>query len=199
MITFGYSNRFSGPLKAICAIAFGVLMILTKADAMALIVKILAVGIFVFGVFSLATALAAHRQQSQLLLSNSIVNIVIALLLFAFAGTLSLIIRYVLGVILLLFGFSQIAALFSARHYLKGGIAAFILPVIVMFAGGLFFSKELIGNDLIGIIAGVAFIIYGISEIFASIKMRRAISEMNEHYGMEVKDVEYTKVDDQTE
>ena len=42
MITFGYKNKFNGPLRALTAIAIGVVMVLSKANALELAVRIIA-------------------------------------------------------------------------------------------------------------------------------------------------------------
>ena len=41
MITFGYKNRLNGPLRAAVAIAVGVVMVVSKANALELAVRIL--------------------------------------------------------------------------------------------------------------------------------------------------------------
>jgi putative flippase GtrA len=45
MITFGYNGRFSSPIRALLFVALGVLMIVAKADAMHMVVKIFAAGV----------------------------------------------------------------------------------------------------------------------------------------------------------
>ena len=53
MITFGYKNKFSGLLRAVVATAIGIIMIVSKTDAMVLIVRIIAAFIFASGLVSL--------------------------------------------------------------------------------------------------------------------------------------------------
>lgn len=210
MLTFGYENRFSGPLKAVLAIAFGVFLIATKANAMTLVVQIIAVSILVFGIFSFFVGLKHSKENSlQMLIVNAIVNIVMALLIFLFADAISAVVRYLLGTILFLFGLYQVVALFSARKLLSGGFLPFVFPIVVMLAGAMFFSKELIGQDIFGLIAGIAFIMYGVSEVIATVKMAQAISEVEKTTARpepenqetqlieseSVKDVEYKEVD----
>lgn len=207
MLTFGYENKFSGPLKAILAVAFGVFLIATKANAMTLIVQIMAVGLLAFGIFSFLVGMKGTNDNSvRMLVVNAVVNIVAALLIFLFADAISAVIRYLLGAMLFLFGLYQVCVLFSARHSLSGGVLPFVFPVLVMLFGAMFFSKELIGQDMFGLIAGIAFILYGVSEIIATVKMNQVISEINRTREEEtqdsqmietepVKDVDYTKVD----
>ena len=208
MLTFGYENRFSGPLKALLSIAFGIFMIATKANAMTLIEQIIAVAVLAFGVFSFLVGL--KHKTMQMLSMNAIVNIVVALLLFFFAGPISAVLRYILGAILFFFGLYQVMVLFSARNILKGGFMPFVLPVLVMLAGGMFFSQELIGNDIMGLIAGIAFILFGVSELVASFKMKEVFTHLKEEsekksasseltvsdeWTQSAKDVDYEKVE----
>ena len=177
MLTFGYQNKFSGPFKALIAIAFGVFLIATGVNAMKLVVQIISVCIFVYGIFSFILGL--RNKTSQMLVPSSIINIAISLLMFTFAGPISTVIRYILGSILFLLGLYQTLVLFSARKEINAGVLPFIMPMVIMVAGCLFFSQELIGNDLMGHFAGVAFILYGASELFASVKMNQVITRMN--------------------
>ena len=57
MITFGYANRMNGPVRALIAIATGVLMIVYNEQAMNLVVKIIAAFILASGFVSLAVGL----------------------------------------------------------------------------------------------------------------------------------------------
>lgn len=205
MLTFGYQSKFSGPFKALLAIAFGIFLILTQANAMKLVVQIISICIFVYGVFSFI--LGMKNSSLQMLTIGSVINIAISLLMFTFAEPISAVIRYILGSLLFLLGLYQTVVLFSARREIKGGVLPFILPVVVMVAGCIFFSKELIGNDLMGLLAGIAFVLFGLSELLASVKMNQAISKTetdkeNSADGKlmqidqkSVRDVDYEKVD----
>lgn len=205
MLTFGYQNKFSGPFKALIAIAFGVFLIATGVNAMKLVVQIISVCIFVYGIFSFILGL--RNNTSQMLVPSSIINIAISLLMFTFAGPISTVIRYILGSILFLLGLYQTLVLFSARKEINAGVLPFIMPMVIMVAGCLFFSQELIGNDLMGHLAGIAFVLYGVSELFASVKMNQVITRMNsgkaeaadgkwlQVENKSAKDVDYEKVD----
>ena len=210
MMLFRQRSLFSGVLKALLSVALGVFLIVTKANAMTMIVQIIAGGIFLFGVLSFLIGL----RFAFALPLNSIINILIAVLLFSFAGPVSAVLRYVLGGLLVIFGVRQVMALFSARAALRGGFLPYLVPVLVILAGMMFFSEELIGNDIMGLIAGIAFIMYGLSEIFAVFKINQLLSQKNSERtdrvddqtqntaggwgkvdNMDVKDVDYEKVD----
>ena len=52
MITFGYKNRLNGPLRAAVAIAVGVVMVVSKANALELAVRRIAALLVASGLVS---------------------------------------------------------------------------------------------------------------------------------------------------
>ena len=53
MITFGYKNKFNGPLRALTAIAIGVVMVVSKTNALELAVRIIAAFLIASGAVSM--------------------------------------------------------------------------------------------------------------------------------------------------
>ena len=53
MITFGYRNKFTGPLRALTAIAIGIVMVASRTNALELAVQIIAAFIMASGVVAL--------------------------------------------------------------------------------------------------------------------------------------------------
>jgi uncharacterized membrane protein HdeD (DUF308 family) len=208
MITFGYNSRFSSPLKAILVILLGVLMIIAKADAMQMIVRILAAFMLAAGIVSIFVGFKQKKDGTMpLSFFNATVNIVIAVLLFSFSGFVAGFVSYLLGFILFVFGLYQILALLSIRGKVKLGIASYVTPLAVTAVGTLIFlSPRFLGQSL-GLIAGIALIIYGISDLISSFKVRSAMeSEDIEPSGptpadpeipTDAKEVDYEKVDEQ--
>ena len=87
MFTFGYSNRLSGPMRALIAVAIGVIMVVYNEQAMNIVVKIIAALIFASGIVSLAVGLKKRNDNTSRLMNfNAVVDIVIASLLFMFNG-----------------------------------------------------------------------------------------------------------------
>lgn len=175
MITFGYDTRFSAPLRALLFIAVGALMIWAKADAMELVVKIMAAFMLAAGLVSMVVGLTRKADGMMPLASfNAITNIIIAVLLFLFAGFVAKFISYLLGIVLISFGIFQVSVLFSVRKSVHVGLLAYVLPVLVLVAGlFIFFYPAFLGQS-IGLISGIALILYGISELFAAFKVKSA-------------------------
>ena len=208
MFTFGYTNRFTGPFRALIALATGVVMIVYKEQAMDLVVKIIAAFLLASGFVSLAVGLRKKNDSSSKLMTfNAVVDVLIAALLFLFSGAVANLIIYLIGFVVLGFGIFQLIALISANRVSKVGIFALVMPVLVIGAGAfLLFNPEFIKSS-VSLVAGIALLIYGASELLSSWKMKKAMDEYEitrmpqdkpaEEPVAEVKDVDYEKVDEQ--
>ena len=88
-------SRTSGTIKALLAIAFGVLLISTDINIMAWIVQIIAAVMMVMGILPL---IMVFRNPSLLpFAGGALYRVVIAVLLFMLAGPIGGIIRYSLA------------------------------------------------------------------------------------------------------
>ena len=210
MITFGYKNRFGGFLRAAAAIAIGVVMVVSRTDAMVLAVRIIAAFLLASGVVSLLVGYK-DRQNNQMPLMgvNGAVDILVALLIFLFPGFVAGLIVYLIGFALLGFGIFQLIALVSANKVMKVGVMVFVLPVLVLLAGAFLLARPTFIGTAVGTVAGIALIVYGVSELLSSWKMKQAMDEYDvqnpqqsvedaaEKPADDVKDVDYEKVDEQ--
>ena len=130
-------------------------------------------------------------------------------MLFLFPGFFAGLLVYLIAFALLGFGIFQLITLASANRVMKVGAMAFILPVIVLFCGMFLLVNPSFIGETIGIVAGAALIVYGVSELLSSWKMKKAIDEYDIKYPeksrtkqedepvQDVKDVDYEKVDEQ--
>lgn len=210
MFTFGYGSRISGPLRALIALAIGVMMVLRPDNALTTVVKVIAAFILASGVVSLIVGLKEKKNGSLPLMSfNALVDIIIGIVLFSAPGFVAKFIIYLIGFVLLGFGIMQILALFSAKRVMGLGLGAFILPTVVTLVGG-FLLFNPFAESVMVMIAGAAIIVYGASELLSSWKMKKAIDEYEIHQAPaqeqpvqqenpleNVKDVECEKVDEQ--
>ena len=161
MITFGYKNRFSGFVRALLALAVGVVMVVSKTNALELAVRIIAAFLVATGIVTFFLGLKAKQNgQASLLSVNAIVDVVLGILL-----------------ALLAFGLFQIISLVSIIRVAQVKAWSFIMPCLVVVAGGFLISKPSFIGEAIGIVAGVALIVYGASELLSTWKMRKVIDE----------------------
>ena len=191
MFTFGYKSKVNGFMRAVIALAIGVMMVVSPANALTTVVKIIAAFMLASGVVSLVVGLKDKEKGSLPLMSfNALVDLVLGLLMFIFPGVIARFMIYLIGFVLLVFGIVQILALLSARRIAGIGLGVFILPIAVTLTGG-FILFNPFAESAMTIIAGVALILYGASELLSSFKMKKVIDEY------EIKDVEYEKIDEQ--
>lgn len=209
MITFGYKSRFTGPLRALTALAIGVVMVVSKANALNLAVRIIAAFLVASGIVSLAVGYKNRQNGAfSIMAVNTVVDILLALILFMFPGFFANLLVYLIAFALIGFGFFQLISLGSASRVFGVGVFAFILPVVVLISGAFLLMNPSFLGSAVGIVAGVALIIYGFSELLSSWKMRKAIDEYEIKYPskgntskndsvQDIKDVDYEKVDEQ--
>lgn len=178
MITFGYNSRFKGPFRALAALAIGVVMVVSKTNALNLVVQIIAAFLIASGIVTLAVG---YKQRTNgtfsLMAANTVVDILLALVLFMFPGFFANLLVYLIAFALICFGIFQLVSLGSASRFLGMGVFAFVLPVIVLMSGLFLLSNPSFLGSAVGVVAGVALIIYGASELISSWKMRKAIDE----------------------
>ena len=211
MITFGYKSRLTGPLKALAALIVGIVMVVNPDTAFASVVKLIAVFLLASGLVSLFVGLKDKENSAlPLMMFNAAVNISIGLLLFIFPGFVASFIIYLIGFALLVFGIMQLVTLFSARGVVAMGVFPYVLPALVTMLGA-FKLFNPFAESVMSTMAGVALIVYGASELLSSWKMKQAVDEYEIHMeqehkqqtvsedmsGVDVKDVDYEKVDEQ--
>ena len=181
MITFGYRNRLNGPLRAAVAIAIGIVMVASKANALELAVRIIAALLVASGLVSFIYGYIKRQDGAMSLMGfNAVVDLVLGALIFIFPGVVSNLIIYIVGFALLIFGLFQIITLISAIRVLGGGRITFKMPVLVTLAGGFLLARPAFIGEAIGVVAGISLIMYGVSEFLSSWKMRKAMDESDQ-------------------
>lgn len=181
MITFGYKNKFTGPLRALTAIAIGIVMVVSKTNALEMVVQIIAAFLLASGVVSLVIGYRNRQNGTMGLMGfNAVVDIILGFLLFMFPGFVAGLLIYLIAFVLIFFGLFQMISLFSARRVMAVSIWSYLLPIIVLAAGVFLMVKPAFLGEAIGIVAGVCLIVYGVSELLSSWKMKQVIDELGD-------------------
>ena len=168
-------------MRALIALVIGIMMVVSPANALTTVVKIIAAFMLASGVVSLVVGLKDKEKGSLPLMSfNALADLILGLLMFIFPGVIAKFMIYLIGFVLLAFGIVQILALISARRAVGMGFGAFILPIIVTCIGG-FILFNPFAESVMSTIAGVALMIYGASELLSSWKMKQAVDEYETH------------------
>ncbi len=167
MITFGYKSRFSSILRALAAIAVGLVMVIGN-DATTTVVRIIAAFLFAAGVVSLVYGYV-HRASGalSLMMTNAIVDMVLGLVLFLSPQLVSGVIVFLVGFVLLAFGVIQLIALIGSVRMLGGGLLPLLLPVLAV-VGGIFLLVSPFSIKVMTIVAGCMLVYYGVSELFSA-------------------------------
>ena len=181
MIIFGYKNKFSGLIRAILALAVGVVMVVSKTNALELAVRIIAAFLVATGIVTFFVGLKARqRGETSLLGVNAGVDIFLGLLLFFFPSFVVNIMIYIIGFALLVFGIFQLIALVGVVRAAHLRLTSFIMPALVVVAGGFLIARPAFIGETIGVIAGISLILYGISELLSTWKMRKVMSNVDD-------------------
>lgn len=211
MITFGFKNKMSGILRAVAAIVLGIVMIAMPESSLVILVQVLAAILIASGLVSAVYGIVNRRNGGMsLMVFNSVVDILLGILIFCFPAFVASFIIIVLGVLLLALGLMQIFSLVSAVSFVRIGFWAFLFPVLCVLGGVLLVFKPFGIASALTLVAGIVLLIYGVSELVASWKMRKAMKEYEIRFPSDdnaaagdagvdpssVKDVEFEKVDD---
>jgi uncharacterized membrane protein HdeD (DUF308 family) len=104
--------------------------------------------------------------------------------MFVFAPIIAKFVIYLIGFVLLAFGIVQIVAFLGARRVMPMSFGSFVLPIVVTLVGG-FILFNPFAESVMTIIAGSALVLYGVSELLSSWRMKK------------VRDFEDSRIDEQ--
>ena len=213
MFTFGYKSSFSSILRALAAIGIGLVMVFDNAASVT-VVKVIAAFLLASGVVSLVYGFIRNRRDGVLPLMavNAVVDLILGLLLFLNPVWVASFIVTLIGIVLILFGGIQLLALAGTLSLLGAGFSTLILSICAV-VGGAFLLFNPFGERIMSICAGSFLLLYGVSELISSWRIRKAKEayeirfnatqedqpepDVIETPGLDdAKEVNYTKVDE---
>ncbi len=213
MFTFGYKTSISGILRALAAIGIGLVMIFDN-EASVTVVKVIAAFLLASGLVSLVYGFIRNKKDGVLPLMavNAVVDLILGLLLFLNPVWVAGFIVTLIGILLILFGGIQLFALAGTLSLLGAGFSTLILSICAVI-GGAFLLFNPFGERIMSICAGSFLLLYGVSELISSWRIRKAREAYEIRFstpdeprpdrnGIEtsdlddVKEVNYTKVDE---
>ena len=172
------TGRTTSVLRGIITLAMGGCLLLWPGFTAGLIVKLIAGFLLTVGFITLFTALAAASRTSSpmpmIIVLNVAVYLVFGLLVFLFPNFFLGLIAFLFGAVLLVAGISQIVGLYQGSKFsnLSGGM--YVMPVAITVCGiALFFSPKA-STEMLTMIFGAAIALYGVSELVAVWKLRKA-------------------------
>ena len=213
MFKFGYKSSFSSILRALAAIGIGLVMVFDNAASVT-VVKVIAAFLLASGVVSLVYGFIRNKRDGVLPLMavNAVVDLILGLLLFLNPVWVAGFIVTLIGIVLILFGGIQLLALAGTLSLLGAGFSTLILSICAV-VGGAFLLFNPFGERIMSICAGSFLLLYGVSELISSWRIRKAKEayeirfnatqedqpepDVIETPGLDdAKEVNYTKVDE---
>lgn len=164
-------------ISSLCALVMGVLLILWPDVAVNYLVIAIGVLFLVPGIFGLATYLSllpkARKEGVQVIfpvvaLGSLLFGIWLAIMPDFFIGIL----MYVLGVVLVLGGFNQLAALISARSWVQVPLALYFIPVLIIAAGIVVLFNPFEAAQVPFIVLGASLVVYALTDLFRQWRYR---------------------------
>ncbi len=167
-------------LSSICALIIGVLLVVWPGEAVRYLV--ITIGVLfllpgLIGVFGyLATA--KRREEAGIRSAFPVAAVGSALLGFwlmimpdFFITTL----MYVLGVLLVLAGLSQLFNFISVRNFTKVPFLMYVVPVLVLLAGIVVLANPFQAAAVPFIILGISSIVYALTDLFRLIRYKKKV------------------------
>lgn len=174
MLIFGYRHSSSGYVRAAISIILGLLIMIWPQWISYIVGGV----ILLVGIVSIVTAfyMRGMRVIVSSLVSASITTVV-GLLILLHADKFPEVIILLLGLLLFIFGLYQLGSYFAIRRIVNVPMYDFILSGISACAGLalLIWSGET--SKLFFIFLGGAILLYGISTLLATVRVRMAMDE----------------------
>ena len=168
------TSLFNYLLRGLCAMVIGFLLAMGPKEITALFVQIIG-GLFAFAGLVVATAIFSTRMGSIRYIFPVVGLGCIAFGVFLLVNPDVFVhaLMYVLGGTLVLIGAIQVTCLFTYSKVAPLSWTLFIAPLLVAAAGVVVLVKPTDVLKTLFVILGVAFIVYGASEMFLGIRLYR--------------------------
>ena len=172
-------------VRCICFILVGVLLVAWPETAVLYLVIAVGSMFFIPGLYMIITYLMKGRNMGMSFPLVSIGSALFGLWLMVMPAFFVSILMYVLGVILVFAGISQLANLTSVRQWTSVPVGYFIIPVLILISGFVVLFNPFSVASIPFLILGVGSIVYGVSELVNQIRFRK-----NEATTSVVKDIQ---------
>ena len=162
-----------GMMRCVSAIAIGVLLMAWPEAAILYLVIAIGAMFFLPSLFSLVGYFMKGRQLGMYFPIVSLGSLLFGLWLMVSPAFFVGILMYVLGVVLVFAGISQIANLLAARNHTEVSFGYFVLPVLILLAGIVVLVNPFAAVAIPFVILGVSSTVYGITELFKIYRFRK--------------------------
>jgi uncharacterized membrane protein HdeD (DUF308 family) len=160
-------------MRCVCAIAMGILLMVWPEAAIVYLVIAIGAMFFLPSLFSLVTYFMKGRQAGMYFPVISLGSLLFGLWLMVMPAFFVSILMYVLGVILVFAGISQIVHLSSVKKWTLVPGGYFVIPILILIAGLIVLLNPFAAASVPFLILGAGSIVYGVSELVNQIRFRK--------------------------
>ena len=168
-------------MRCVSAIAIGVLLMVWPETAIVYLVIAIGAMFFLPSLFTLVGYFVKGRQLGMYFPIVSLGSLLFGLWLMVSPAFFVGILMYVLGVVLVFAGISQIAGLLGARSHASVSFGYYVMPILILFAGLVVLVNPFAAATIPFIILGISSTAYGISELINIYKFRRKEEKLMKH------------------
>lgn len=169
-------SRWFPLVIGVLSIVFGILCLTNPAAKMETIALYIGLAIAAYGLFSCIVAIL-NRDNKKRLASNLILGIILIILAILVFANLSLVGKYLPTVVGFVMILSGIVDLFRSIVLLKNGVKSWwlsaIVAAVVLVLGIIFLLNPGFVGQTIGIFAGIALIINGVSSLINFVQFKK--------------------------
>ncbi|MCF0173119.1 MAG: DUF308 domain-containing protein [Bacteroidales bacterium] len=169
-----------GLVRAIFALAAGVLLIKFPGVAVTTAIKAIGILLIIVGGVSLFLSFRDHEEHTSIMSFNGFFDVIFGLVLLFFTGFFANLIMYLFGAILLVFGVGQITNFLSARKFVKVPTIVMAVPFLIAACGLTVILRPFKSIETLVVIFGIALMVYGLMEIVAALVSRKASRKAEE-------------------
>lgn len=161
-------------MRSIFSIALGLVLILWPEATILYLVMTIGVLFIIPGIISIATYFTRDKSVHQTMFPiDGIGSLLFGGWLVFMPGFFVNILMYVLGIILVIAGIQQWAALLRAKEWCRVPFAFYILPTLILIAGIMIICNPATIAANTFVIFGVAILLYGANELLNWYKFRK--------------------------
>ncbi|MBP3678792.1 MAG: DUF308 domain-containing protein, partial [Bacteroidaceae bacterium] len=160
-------------IRGICAVVIGFLLVVWPETAILYLVIAIGALFLIPGLVSIVSYVMNGRKLRMPFPIVSVGSSLFGLWLMISPAFFVGILMYVLGVVLVFAGISQIITLLNTRSWTPVATGYFVIPVLVLLAGMVVLLNPFAAATIPFIILGVSCMVYGISDIINRIRFRK--------------------------
>ena len=160
-------------IRGICAVVIGLLLVVWPETAILYLVIAIGALFLIPGLVSIVSYVMNGRKLRMPFPIVSVGSSLFGLWLMISPAFFVGILMYVLGVVFVFAGISQIITLLNTRSWTPVATGYFVIPVLVLLAGMVVLLNPFAAATIPFIILGVSCMVYGISDIINRIRFRK--------------------------